>query len=404
VNARRVLVAIGVFSFLLAVTAAVQRAGRFDDRSNSAQAQTPQSPAAFALAWDTPIEIDGFRSAAISADNSYFATVSSPKDTITLRHQSGAVVWKRSVPGMTNIDVAPNGRLVMAFAALDLTRPEIDIIQGAKGDRLSKYVLDGAIWDVNISNDGKTACVATGNHSLYKFSLTEHPSYRHWHTDGIGNSVAISKDSSAIIAGMWDESGVACYNANGDTMWQYPKDEDQRKGVLNRLFEAQIEQGGRYVLGVSYANIRQGDATIYLWRKNGDGRPLWTRDLGQNNYYPKAQVTANGNYVVVTYLHNITHGQQSAAERRLLVLDRVGDTVFEKGGLLFSPNLVTVSPDGSTVTVSDGQRVLYNVDSNGHISASKTMDHLIHQTIASENGRLVLVYTGDGSLTLLRAS
>ena len=396
-----VMLAVGC---VLAVTASLQRNNRAGERWNAVLAQAPQSVIAFSSSWADPISVYGFRSASISSDNTFFATVTAPNDTITLRYQTGKAVWRRQVPGTTNVEVAPKGNLVIAFAALDLTKPTLSIIRGEKVGQISNFVLDGAIWDVDISNDGTMACAVTGNHSLYVFPLDAPQNYHHWHTDGIGNSVAISKDGTSIIAGMWDESGVACFTRKGDLVWRYPEEAEQRKAVMNRLFEAQIAQHGRFVLGVSYANIRQGDATIYLWRKDGSGKPLWTHDLGEDNYYPKAQITANGEFVVVTYLHNITHGQKRAAERRLLVLDRLGDTVFEKGGLLFSPNLVTVSPTGNTVTVSDGQYALYNVNSNGRISASKTMDKLIHQTIASEDGRLILVYTGDGKLTLLRVS
>ena len=67
-------------------------------------------------------------------------------------------------------------------------------------------------------------------------------------------------------------------------------------------------------------------------------------------------ISADGGCVAVTYTRLITHGEQTVAERRLLVLDDAGNTLWEKGGLLFSPTLVSVAADGHRVTVSDGQQ------------------------------------------------
>ena len=68
-----------------------------------------------------------------------------------------------------------------------------------------------------------------------------------------------------------------------------------------------------------------------------------------------------------------------------------------------SPNLVAISPDGNTVTVTDGQRALYNFDADGRISAAKMdMDALIDKTVTSDDGKYVLVYTYDGKLTLVQ--
>ena len=113
-------------------------------------------------------------------------------------------------------------------------------------------------------------------------------------------------------------------------------------------------------------------------------------------------ISADGGCVAVTYTRLITHGEQSVAERHLLVLDGAGNTLWEKGGLLFSPTLVSVAADGHRVTVSNGPNTLYDLNDEGRITAPYRFGGTIRATVASPDGRWLLVYTGDGLLNLMK--
>ena len=110
----------------------------------------------------------------------------------------------------------------------------------------------------------------------------------------------------------------------------------------------------------------------------------------------------NGEYVAVSYLRQIVRGNQSLSEHHLRLLDRDGNTLWERGGLLFSPTLIALSPDGSSILVSDGQRTLYALGQDGHILRSYPLPGLLRQTALSADGHVLLVYTGDGTLSLYR--
>ena len=356
----------------------------------------------FSAVWPQPMPVSDFRSAAISHDNAFFAVVGDDKDSVTLHHQNGGKIWSITDPGATKACVASGGDAVISYAPLNPTRPSITIVRGIHADSVTRRTLDGAIWDVAMSQDGKTAAVVTGNHSLYLFTLRPQLSCRQWQLDGAGNSIAVNTKSQCVVTGTWDDSGVACYNFQGDTLWKYPRDADQRRAVMNRLFDAQVSQDGQYVLGVSYSNIHHSDGVLYLWKRGGDGTPLWTHSLGPDASDLKAQITADGRFVALTYLQNISNGDRAAAQRWLVLLDHNGKESMRRGGLMFPPSLVSVAPDGSMMTVSVAGNALYIIDNQGGFHSPKHMDSSIRQTISSPDGTRVLVYTGDGNLTLVR--
>lgn len=400
-NARRTILGLITALFVFAL-ATWQHAGQSSNHIGEAMAGPGLDTVSLQNVWAHPLETPGYRSASMSGNGAFFATVTTDKNLISVRHQSGSLIWSRATPDITNAIVSSDGLVVIAFAALDPTRPGIRIYQGDKGQAFTEFTLDGAIWDVEISADSKTATVVTGAHTLYLIHLDGKPECQKWSLSGVGNSVAISHDSQYIAAGTWDDSGISLYDRAGDAIWSYPETERKRKAVLNRLFEAQIAADGRYILGISYGNVHHTDPTIYLWRLGNRSTPLWRKDLGPDTSSPKALITANGQYIALTYLTSISHGDDTIQERRLSILDHYGNEVCSLPGFLFAPNLVAGGADGSCIVVSDGQRALYTVSPDGRMSLGKTMNAPIRQTIASEDGRFVLVYSGDGNLNLLR--
>ena len=314
------------------------------------------------------------------------------------------------------MDVSAAGSFVAAWSALDPAQPEFTVLRGEDGATLSHRTLDGAIWDAQISADGCYGGVVTGGKSLYLYTLSDQP-YRpgkrekrihQWSLGGIGDSVAITSPpaGSYLVSGAWDDSSVACYTLGGKCLWQYPEAPAARHKLADRLFSAQLSGNGKYVLGLSFGNVRESDPILYLWRSDGGGNPQWKVELGDDAFYPSAQITGDGRYVAVTYLRQIVRGDQSLSEHRLRLLDRAGSTRWERGGLLFSPTLIALSPDlsphGGSIVVSDGQRTLYALGEDSHILASYPQPGLLRQTALSADGHVLLVYTGDGTLSLYR--
>ncbi len=371
----------------------------------------PASDDTFKRVWT--IMLPGVRTSALSPDGQsvgivFGASSHAAQAKLGLWHwaeQPERPLWARVSPLASQIAVGPGGHTVVTWAPLDPTQKQVSVRRGTDGVQTLAPALDGAVWDAQVSPDGQSAAISTGGHSLYLLRLGDHPKMHRWGLRGVGNSVAFAPGSDSLTAATWDSSGVSCYSTNGTALWQYPAEADAVRSVPSRLFEAQAAQGGSSTLGMSYTNVRRSDAGLYLWRGSVGGVPSWQYALGTDAYRPKAAVTADGRYVAVGYLRIITHGEQSVPERRLAFLDTQGDKpLWEQGSLLFSPQLVALSPDGARITVWDGQQSLYNLNAQGRVTSSYTLRNggAIRRISATPDGRYVLVYTGDGMLSLFR--
>jgi WD40 repeat protein len=373
----------------------------------SGRAMSPAAP--LSLLWSRPIA--DFRGAALSPQGELVALSSGTKGTVSLWHwrtQPDKPLWTHAAANASNVAVGAAGATVLAWAALDPDQPEITILNGADGSTLAHQTLSGAVWDADISADGTYAGVVTGGKTLYLYGLSDQPyrDERHdkrihsWSLGGIGSSVAFPTLGSFLVTGTWNDSSVACYTPRGVCLWQYPENPAARQELADRLFTAQISGNGSYVLGMSYGNVRQCDPSLYLWRSDGGGNPLWKAELGEDAFYPAAQITQNGDYIAVSYLRQVVRGAQSLSEHHLRLLDRDGNTLWERGDLLFSPTLIALSPDGSHILVSDGQHTLYALRHDGHILRRYPLPGSLRQTSLSADGRVLLVYTSDGTLSL----
>ncbi len=371
---------------------------------------SPPDAPPLTLLWSR--QIAGFRGAALSPQGELIALSSGARGAISLWHwrtQPDKPLWIHPATGASSVAVSAAGSFVLAWSALDPAHPDFTILRGEEGTTLSHRRLDGAIWDAQLSADGCYAGAVTGGKFLHLYTLSDQPYtdqdkriHPPWSLGGIGTSLSFTTAGSYLVTGSWDDSGIACYTPLGARLWQYPEDADARRRMADRLFTAQLSGSGRYVLGLSYGNVRESDPTLYLWRSDGGGNPLWKMDFGEDAFYPTAQITADGRYVAVSYLRQIVRGDQSLSERKVRVLDRDGNVLWERGGLLFSPTLVALAPDGQRIIVSDGQRTLYALDAQGRLVTSYPLPGSIRQTTVSADGKSLLVYSGDGTLSLFR--
>jgi len=383
--------------------------------SHTGAAGKPETPAALALKLLWSKSVADYRGAALSPQGELIALASGPKGAVSLWHwrtQPDKPLWIHPATGASDVAVSAAGSFVVAWSALNPARTDFTILRGEEGATLSHQALDGAIWDAQLSEDGCYAGAVTGGKTLHLYTLSDEPYTRDdkrihpiWSLGGIGNSIAFTTPpvGSYIITGAWDDSGVACYTPRGVCLWRYPEDALSRHAQANRLFTAQLSSNGRYVLGLSYGNVRESDPTLYLWRSDGGGNPLWKTELGEDAFYPSAQITKNGRNVAVSYLRQIVRGDQTLSEHRLRVFDHDGNVLWERGGLLFSPTLIALATDGHLILVSDGQRTLYALNREGRIEPGRyPLPGSIRQTILSADGLTLLVYTGDGTLSLFK--
>jgi WD40 repeat protein len=119
---------------------------------------------------------------------------------------------------------------------------------------------------------------------------------------------------------------------------------------------------------------------------------------------PRVAGSIDGRFIAVSYVQNITRGAHSIPERLLVMLDQQNRHLWHWGGFLFSPTLIALSPDGQRVTVWDGRRTFYNLNRDGRITSSYAMPGkvTVQNVTVTPDGRSLLIYTSDGSLSLLQ--
>jgi WD40 repeat protein len=374
---------------------------------------TRDMPESFRRLWTEPVP--GFCAAGISSDANWIGIIAMEgepgvgKESVSLwdwRNRPDRPVWVRADYNVDCIELSPNGHFVLTSSRLDPIDHVLSVRNGADGARIIDQDLDGALWDLQVSPDGTFAACVTGQRSVYVMNLSDRPRFHRWQLGGNADTIAISPNNAYLVTGTWDDSGVSCYTLTGALIWQYPADQEQIKAVRDRLFEARLTPDGRYVLGLSYSNVRHRNGELYLWRADGDGTPLWTELLGADTVDPRAAVSQDGRYIAVSYVENITRGAHNVPERLVVMLDRRNQRRWHWGGFLFSPTLVALSPDGQRVTVWDGRRTFYNLNRDGRITSSYAMPRKVsvRSVIATPDGSSLLVYTSDGNLTLLQVA
>jgi len=340
------------------------------------------------IGWKTPANMPVCL--AMSAGGRFFGTVD--KDgTIRFYSRNGRQLWKQRVEGATDVLIARNGESLLVYSKLNPMRQAVYFFR-SDGRRLWRHEVDGSVWSGSVSPDGAYAAVTSGERYIYVYKPDpRHPRYRRWRLDGIGYRVIFSADSQRVMVGTSQESALVCYDVNGRFQWRCRHSTD-------RQYELCASSDGRRILGVLPATQHDPGLEFCLW--DSGGKRLWERSL--DSFDARALISPRSQYVAISYGSFLSHEGSGIIERKVAVYRCDGQLLWEKGGLFFSPYLIAISPKGSSVIVSDGERSLYNMDKRGKPLSKLILPGRLRKAISSEDGRRILLYCGDGWLYLLR--
>lgn len=343
---------------------------------------------------------------------------------------TGALTWQTAPRAGVNAVVASPLGEVITYSRLNPARAELRVLDARfGGKRYTTLPLDGAVWGVAVSASGAQAVALTGARSVHILPLTPPRQSAapklsakpvaapalppatpfSWRTVGVPDSVALSPRAPVAAIGSWQSgAGVGLWDLNRGVSvprWLY------RETEAGRTFTVHLSGDGGTVVAVSGVGPKGDRARAQAWSAE-TGKPLFQYDL--DGFGAEAQVSAHGDIIVISYSHLARYSTGNQTERRLLAFDRSGERIFtEKGGLYFAPRLVCLSQDGTRMTVQDGERSLYTLDAQGKFLSKMrfapdkaSIDDVptIKATNASEDGAYLLVWRGDGMLTLLKAA
>ncbi len=356
------------------------------------------APVGFSLVWSKPVP--ELNSLTVSPRGSVIGMLTSSgkialwsNTSSTPQIQLPVPLW--SIPGKTGDDVAitDSSGYALTFDPLNPIDTNLTGYNIATKTSAWKRSLDGALWDLVVSRDGRYVAAGTGSDSLYLYTLDSHPHYTTWKLGGIADSVAISPDETQIAVGEWNSSGVECFNMAGRRLWTFNGPIDRRFRVLTPTKET--------IMAVSWRN-RQNSYPILYSLSTATGKLHWAYDLGTNSRNPVTLASSDGSLIVTSFERTMVRGKAVVVEQRLIAINSEGMELWEKGGIFFSPTLVSLVPDWSTLVVYDGQRTLYLIDKQGkEIARDQLSGQLVHWA-STADGRLLLVDTSDNQLSLLR--
>ena len=301
-------------------------------------------------------------------------------------------VWVRPELGTSFVVVGPGGEYVLTGTRYAPSRPFVHVRQGTDGAQVTRIALDGAVWDMAVSPDGRYAGVTSGGRAAYILTLDGTFGSRRIPLAGIGTSLTFAPDGNAFTVGTWDAGGVQCFTPGGAPLWQWTD---------AGAHTAQVQEAGTGVLGQTAASVRGMGETLRLWPGRGDGQPRWTYTLPPDAENVHALAVPDSGLVAVSYAHWLPH--TALRQSRLLLLDTAdGHKRWERGSFLFAPTLRAIAPDGSRITVSDGKTTLYNLDGAGRITSTYNLGAIVLQAQATPNGRFLLTATGAGTVSLFQ--
>ena len=350
------------------------------------------------IAWTVPIP--GVTDISLSTTGDNIAWTDRKGCARRLSGETGRMLW-RTAPllGINRVVAAPNGS-VAAFSGLNPDRNSVVFLNALTGDRkTSVFAGTGAVWSAVFGSED-AAFVGTGGRNVYPVNDRSVAAFP---TDGIPESLSLSSDARRIAFGTWAPAGVSsCSLIGKKPCWR------RMETDLDRSCHVSLSDDGVRLLAVSTRGPHDTEGILRV-HDAATGATLWEVYLPRHAAQPHALLSANGEYVAVTYRRDSTGADSD--DYMLSYFDAEGNRVFaDKGSVLFKPTITAIAADGSTLTVRSGDS-LYTLDRRGNFISRVRIPSesvtgkpvVIERTESSADGKTILIQSRDEKLTLLHA-
>jgi hypothetical protein len=301
----------------------------------------------------------------------------------------GIPLWSSPTLPLVNTIVAVRGGRVLAGARHNPGVKKAWILHPKTG-RPDALALPGTLWSLAGTPDGSRAFFGTGASRILSVSLLSPQPPIEWRLNALPETLALSTDGSAALTGTWLPAGIRRLGG-----WAYGDFDTAR------WQEVQVSADGATAISLSGHGARRTEQDLQLAGYDMEsGVRLWEKSIPGTEAH--VQVSADGQRIALTYLFMTQRG----GEARLLLLNRDGSPRGEeKGGRFFSPHLLALSAQGERVTVLDGDRALFVLDSEGKTRWRLALgSHSpIERSLTTPDGAFLLLIHTDSTLTLYEA-
>lgn len=353
-------------------------------------AQNEAAKPGFALLWRHPVP--PLRNLDISPQGARLSLLTEDGRVAVWDVASAKPLWSKTVTG-TDVRISDGAGYVFVYDPMNPLNRSIEFYDAATGRLAATKRVDGAIWNMSVSDSGDFMGLGTGDSSLYICTLDIYPSFHRVSLRGVCNALDFSPDGSYIAVGLWNGSGIDCFDTTGKLLASIP-------GLMTRRFEPEVTRNSKYILALQYINHQMRDPVLTLWRR--DGTKVWSHGMGPNASNVRAITSENGAFTVASYYKDVLRDHVWTPERSLVVLDKAGQRVYEIGGLYLALTLMCLSPDNEGFIAYDGDRTLYRFDHNGNALRTWPLSAPIRVWAYTHDNDELLIHTVDNELTLLK--
>ncbi|MBC7804730.1 MAG: hypothetical protein H7145_01140 [Akkermansiaceae bacterium] len=350
-------------------------------------------------AWTVPVP--GLTDVSLSTNGENISWTDDKGCVRRLLSNTGGTLWRTApLSGVNKVIAAPDGS-VAAYSRLNPDRTSVVLLHPQRGDQGSRiFAGNGAVWTAAFgAND--VAFIGTGGRAVYEVRdpLTGKPPLP---TDGMPESLAVASDAPRIALGTWSPAGVLSCSLSGKQFcWR------RAESGVDRACRVSISSEGSRVMVLSARGAKDTEGIVRV-HDGKSGALLWEVRLPKGAAQPSALLSADGQYVAVTYRRSAE--VTDADDWRLAYFNADGNRLFtDKGSALFKPVVAAIAADGATVTVRNGDDTLFTLDKRGNFIAKVFLSDektgrpvIIKHTQSSNDGRTLLLHRRDGQLTLLR--
>ncbi len=324
-----------------------------------------------------------------SPDGVCFVTIDEDGN-IVCRDYKSSVLWTRKLPAINAIAISKQGAGFIAYS-LHAQKKGYIYLLNARGKVVWRFKPRKPILCAAIEPGGLHAGFGTSDGYAYVCSFKRsRPRYRRWSVPGTPVSICFDPKSPQVVLGLQGTGAVGAYTLKGQPIWLAEGDSEKR-------YTATFCANGSYLL---YHGIAKTQDSSHLGVLTPDGKLVWSIEVGGTE--SKSAISYPGDYVAYGFTMVVEHQSKYTRRRFTRLYSLSGKRLWEQGGMLFKPFLVTLTPSGNTL-VHDGQKAFSLLDINGRRIGHLRMPATIRSCAPAPHSGRVLVLTGDGLLNLIHA-
>jgi hypothetical protein len=351
------------------------------------------------------ISAPGFHAGNLSPDGKNVAWVDQSGIVRRADPATGKPLWQSPRYHGVNAVHITNLGVTLVYARLNPGEASVRILDAVAGPSRSALIpVEGAIWCVEPTYDGRLAAVGVGSAALYLIPIRTDAAWPGVSTklNGIPESLSIAKSASLILTGTWLDSGISVWGLDRIPRWR------RHERQSGRTQNVTLCADGSTAIVVSGIGDQKREARLSVWDAR-TGALRWAENLEGDS--PRSAVSADGKFIAISY-HRRINERELAVSPKVALFDSKGKRLFgDKGGHFFEPELVCLSGDGQRLTVYDKEGNLWTLNREGRIvsrlrpQANSTGKPIhIDDFFATADGQGLLLYRSDKTLTLYRAT